>query len=341
MKPAIDKMNHGKPWSELLKSHPDKVHLIEEKDWHVVPVNRAEEMAPRPLPHKMLNSDPNIKKLAGSFTENIAQHVIKRAKERYNLDLTKEAIHDLNMAIRKGSAKFVRQAPETGTNVYEVTHNGMPIRVIYHEQLQTIKTVINDSTPKSMFKLIGKTDLSKLGFYKQADDPDAPGSDIIRRSPSLLRRPLIKTTQIRDVLEFDNSYKKTADVNPLKVTNGIVQRVKAFTTRDAGVPVPMRGQLMNMIDISKSQKDVMNIMDGFTNAQKALGLEWGAKVLDVDPRGLQAVAIKKMQLLEKKGSEVEKPFSILAKIMNGEKGSAKPIESTIKKLTVPKELTHA
>lgn len=92
------------------------------------------------------------------------RHIRKRAREKYNLELEKNTVHDWNSQIHAGKAKFVSKYHSTefpNSLLYEIEHFGKKIRAIYRAPHKTIKTLIEGPATYSIGDVLREALASK------------------------------------------------------------------------------------------------------------------------------------------------------------------------------------
>lgn len=140
------------------------------KNWYqdketFLPIDNAtkEEM------RKRLGMGPMSKVGFSMSAERNFAHSAVRAIERHEMSLPKEVWQKLNLVINEGGGKYIRQATEPKTHIYEVMHENKPLRVIYHDEDKVIKTVLPQVGAPA--KIVGKIDLSKTGAVMKKKPP--------------------------------------------------------------------------------------------------------------------------------------------------------------------------
>lgn len=83
------------------------------------------------------NCSMSIKKTAA----DLKAHLRKRATERYDLNLNKDDIREINTKIQSNQAQFVERQSYS-RSLWKVEHEGQTLNVVYNNNLHTACTVL-------------------------------------------------------------------------------------------------------------------------------------------------------------------------------------------------------
>ncbi len=79
-----------------------------------------------------------------SKATNQKRHAKRRAAERYGVDLHQDAYLQMIRAIQAGNAKLIKRQ-SVRCAIYEVSHKGQKLPVVYDRKRKTIVTVLPEA----------------------------------------------------------------------------------------------------------------------------------------------------------------------------------------------------
>ena len=82
--------------------------------------------------------------------DRLVKHGLRRAWERYDLDLNKQQLFDLAAPIRRGKLKYIKRESNT-RKLYKIPYEGQELYAIYSNKRRTIVTLLTPEQAREKY----------------------------------------------------------------------------------------------------------------------------------------------------------------------------------------------